>query len=415
MTTHKVVVVVGTRPEVIKMAPVVRELQRWPTRFETVVVSTAQHRELLAQAFASFDLRPDVDLELMSANQRLGEFAARCMTAITSTLHQLQPDAVLVQGDTTTVTATALAASYQRVLVGHVEAGLRSHDRDNPFPEELNRRVASALADLHFAPTRLARENLLHEGVHAADVVVTGNTIVDALQSMRVDGRYESPVLEAIPTAGRRIVLLTVHRRENHGPRLVSVCEAARRLVHRFPDVELVVPLHLNPNVRSMVEAELGGVARVHLCEPASYADLLRLLDRAYLVLTDSGGVQEEAPSFHTPVLILREVTERPEVVDVGAGMLVGTDPDRIVTAASRLLRDADAYARMSAAENPFGDGRAAQRIVAALSRRLVTGDVARDPKVRPLTPIDSAVIPPLPGAARRPFAAASRTAHGAG
>jgi UDP-N-acetylglucosamine 2-epimerase (non-hydrolysing) len=415
MTAHRVMVVVGTRPEVIKMAPVVRELQRWPTRFETVLVSTAQHRELLAQALDAFDLRPAVDLELMSVNQGLGDFAARCLTAITATLHQVRPHAVLVQGDTTTVTATALAATYQQIRVGHVEAGLRSHDRDNPFPEELNRRVASTLADLHFAPTGLARENLLHEGVKAADIVVTGNTIVDALRSIRVDGRYESAALNAVPTAGRRLLLLTVHRRENHGPRLASVCLAARRLVERFPDIELVVPLHLNPNVRAMVEAELGAVARVHLVEPASYADLLRLLDRAFLVLTDSGGIQEEAPSFHTPVLILRDVTERPEVVDVGAGMLVGTEPDRIVTAASRLLRDPAAYSRMSAAENPFGDGHAAQRIVAALSRRLASVDVALDPKVRPLTPVYSPAVPAPSGLARRLVAGISRNGRDAG
>jgi UDP-N-acetylglucosamine 2-epimerase (non-hydrolysing) len=271
-----------------------------------------------------------------------------------------------------------------------VEAGLRSHDRENPFPEELNRRMASALADLHFAPTRLARENLLREGVADRDVVVTGNTIVDALRSMPVDGPYESAALRAVPVDGRRLVLLTVHRRENHGAPLDAVCRAARTLVERHADVELVVPLHLNPNVRARVEQALGGVPRVHLCEPASYGDLLRLLDRAYLVLTDSGGVQEEAPSFGTPVLILREVTERPEVVEVGAGRLVGTDPDRIVAEASRLLADADAHARMSGAGNPFGDGRAAGRIVAALGARLESRDAALD--LRSLTPAFSPV-----------------------
>jgi UDP-N-acetylglucosamine 2-epimerase len=400
VTRHRIAVVVGTRPEVIKMAPVVRELRRSPARFETVVVSTAQHRELLAQALDAFDLRPDVDLELMSPDQRLGDFAARCLASMTTTLAELRPDVVLVQGDTTTVSATALAASYQRVLVGHVEAGLRSHDRENPFPEELNRRMASALADLHFAPTRLARENLLREGVPDRDVVVTGNTIVDALRSMPVDGPYESAALRAVPLDGRRLILLTVHRRENHGAPLDAVCRAARAIVERHADVELVVPLHLNPNVRARVEQTLGGVPRVHLCEPASYGDLLRLLDRAFLVLTDSGGVQEEAPSFGTPVLILRDVTERPEVVEVGAGMLVGTDTERIVASASRLLADADEYARMSAAENPFGDGRASERIVAALHRRLASRDVALDP--RALTPAFS------------PIVRSARSAHGA-
>jgi UDP-N-acetylglucosamine 2-epimerase (non-hydrolysing) len=371
MRPHRVILVVGTRPEVIKMAPVVRELRLHPELFEPVVVTTSQHREMLHQALAAFDITPDVDLGLMQPNQGLTEFAARSMAATAKAFAELQADALLVQGDTMTVVTAAFAASYQGMFVGHVEAGLRSFDRENPFPEELNRRLAGVLAHVHFAPTPKSRMNLLNEGVPDRDILVTGNTIVDALQSMPLDGDYEDAALRRVAATHRRLVLITAHRRENQGPRLHAICAAVRRLAGLFEDVEFVFPVHLNPNVRSVVFEELGDVPRVHLLEPLSYGDLLRLMRASYLVLTDSGGIQEEAPSLRKPVLILREVTERPEVVDAGAGRLVGTDATRIVSEASALLTDEREYARMSNTRNPFGDGRASRRIVQMLAHRL--------------------------------------------
>ncbi len=376
---YRVAVVVGTRPEVIKMAPVVRELRRHPARFETVVVSTAQHRELLRQALDALALEPDVDLGLMRPEQAPGDFAGRCLGAMSTLLGDLRPDALLVQGDTTTVVAAAMAAAYRQVLVGHVEAGLRSFDRDEPFPEELNRRMTAVLASLHFAPTERARQHLLSEGVADADVTVTGNTIVDVLRSVDTDGPFEAESLARLDLAGRRLVLVTVHRREHLGLRLVGICSAIRRVAERHPEVEVVLPVHPNPRVRDVVEAELAGAPRVHVVPALSYRDMLRLLRHAALALTDSGGIQEEAPSFRVPVLVLREVTERPELIEAGGGLLVGTDPERIVRAASRLLRDDAAYERMRHVVNPFGDGRAAERIVAALAARLERGRRATD------------------------------------
>ena len=371
MRPHRVVTVVGTRPEVIKMAPVIAELRRHPERFEPVVVTTSQHREMLHQALDAFGIAPDVDLALMQPNQGLTEFAARSLAATAAAFADLGADALLVQGDTMTVVTAAFAASYQGMFVGHVEAGLRSFDRENPFPEELNRKLAGVLAHVHFAPTPAARANLLNEGVPDRDILVTGNTIVDALQSMPEGGAYEDAALARVAESRGRIVLVTAHRRENQGPRLHSICAAVRRLAARFRDVEIVFPVHLNPNVRAVVHEELGNVPRVHLLEPLSYGDLLRAMRASYLVLTDSGGIQEEAPSLRKPVLILRDVTERPEVVDAGAGKLVGTDAARIVTEATTLLTDAREHARMSNTRNPFGDGRAAQRIVQMLAHRL--------------------------------------------
>lgn len=377
MRPHRVVTVVGTRPEVIKMAPVIAELRRHPGQFEPVVVTTSQHREMLHQALDAFGITPDVDLGLMQPNQGLTEFAARSLAATAKAFAELETDALLVQGDTMTVVTAAFAASYQGMFVGHVEAGLRSFDRENPFPEELNRKLAGVLAHVHFAPTPAARANLLNEGVPDRDILVTGNTIVDALQSMPEGGAYEDAALARVAETRGRLLLVTAHRRENQGPPLHSICAAVRRLAARFRDVEIVFPVHLNPNVRAVVHAELGDVPRVHLLEPLSYGDLLRAMRASYLVLTDSGGIQEEAPSLRKPVLILRDVTERPEVVDAGAGKLVGTDAARIVTEATTLLTDEREYARMSNTLNPFGDGRAAQRIVRMLAHRLSANPTA--------------------------------------
>jgi UDP-N-acetylglucosamine 2-epimerase (non-hydrolysing) len=369
-----VVTVVGTRPEGIKMAPVVRALNRRKGVFAHTFVSTAQHREMLDTALAAFGLKPDIDLQLMKPDQRLAHFAADAIARLSDLLVKLKPEAVLVQGDTTTVMAASLAAFYHHVKVGHVEAGLRSFDRRNPFPEEINRRVTACLADLHFAPTDRARANLLREGVRPETIFVTGNTIVDALRSLSLDGEFESAELRSHPPEGRRLVLVTAHRRENHGAPLASICRALRRLAAEFEDVEIVFPVHLNPNVRQPVRDLLGSVPRVRLTEPLSYGDLLRLMRRCHLILTDSGGIQEEAPSFQKPVLILREVTERPEVVEAGAGKVVGTDENVIVAETSRLLTSPEAYRAMSSACNPFGDGTAAEKIVTELERNLRPG-----------------------------------------
>jgi len=374
MNRAKVVTIMGTRPEAIKMAPVVRELNRRAGEFEQVVVATAQHRELLDQILATFEIEPDIDLDLMQHDQSLSDFASRSLKALSNLFSELKPRAVLIQGDTTTVMTAALAAFYNNLIVGHVEAGLRSFDRRNPFPEEINRRVASCLVDMHFAPTERARRNLLDEGTPAENIFVTGNTIVDALRSIPLEGDFKDDRLNRLDFEGRRVLLVTAHRRENQGEPLRSICQGLRMLAERFDDVEIVYPVHPNPNVLGIVERELNGVRGINLVDPVSYNDLLKLMSRCCLILTDSGGIQEEAPSFHKPVLVLREVTERPEVVEAGAGRLVGTDSERVVEEVARLLSDPRAYREMSEAENPFGDGLAGQRIVEALARRLASG-----------------------------------------
>jgi UDP-N-acetylglucosamine 2-epimerase (non-hydrolysing) len=366
-----VISIVGTRPEAIKMAPVIRELASRGDEFDQTVVATAQHRQMLDQVLELFEIEPDVDLQLMQENQTLGQFASRSLAALSELFGDLEPDAVLVQGDTTTVMTAGLAAFYRCVRVGHVEAGLRSFDRQNPFPEEINRRVAGVVADFHFAPTKGAADNLRREGVAESSIFTTGNTIVDALQMLPTHGAFADDRLNQVDFDARRVLTVTAHRRENHGHPLLDICAAIRELVGRFDDVEVVYPVHLNPNVREPVHAELGGVAGVHLVEPVSYVDLLRLMQRSYLMLSDSGGIQEEAPSFRKPVLVLREVTERPELIEAGLGKIVGTDTDRIVAETERLLVDADAYAAMTGGENPFGDGRAASRIADVLAREL--------------------------------------------
>jgi UDP-N-acetylglucosamine 2-epimerase (non-hydrolysing) len=379
MSRHKIVTILGTRPEVIKMAPVIRELQGRRSSFDHTVVATAQHRQMLDQVLEVFEIQPDIDLGLMKQNQGLAEFASKSLLALSTLLSELKPDAILVQGDTTTVATAALAAFYQGVRVGHVEAGLRSFNRQHPFPEEINRRLAGCLADMHFAPTASARLNLLREGVPDESIFVTGNTIVDALKSVSLEANFDDPRLASLNQKGNRVLLVTAHRRENHGEPLRSICKALRTLTSTFEDIEIVYPVHLNPSVRTVVQQELGDISRVHLVDPVSYPDLLRLMKRCYLILTDSGGIQEEAPSFRKPVLVLREVTERPELIEANAGKIVGTDTDTIVYAASRLLNEPLEYAAMTAAENPFGDGRAAQRIADILDQRLRSGVIRID------------------------------------
>jgi UDP-N-acetylglucosamine 2-epimerase (non-hydrolysing) len=371
MHRFKVVSIVGTRPEGIKMAPVVRALDQRRDVFEHTFVSTAQHRELLDNVLRTLGVVPDVDLELMQPGQGLGQFASRALAALTELFARLKPDAVLVQGDTTTVMVAGLAAFYQGIKVGHVEAGLRSFDRHNPFPEEINRKITGCVADWHFAPTARAAQNLRAEGVPADCVFVTGNTIVDALRSIQLDDQFENRQLDAVAFDRHRVVLITAHRRENHGAPLVSICNALTALAARYGDVEVVYPVHLNPNVRHVVHELLGATPRIRLVDPLSYSDLLRVMKRCYLILTDSGGIQEEAPSFGKPVLVLREVTERPEAVESGAARIVGTDCERIVCEAARLLDDPGEHQKMRAAQNPFGDGQAARRIVEILESRL--------------------------------------------
>lgn len=387
-------VVLGTRPEAIKLAPVIRELQRHPDRFDTLVLTTSQHRQMLAQALDAFQITPSHDLGLTHANQTLAEFTARAVIALTESFAELRPDVVLVQGDTSTVVSAVLAAFYQGIPVAHVEAGLRSGDMRRPFPEEANRRIASVATDQHFCPTDAARRNLLHEGVSERDIYVTGNTIVDALQSMPRRERFEEPALEQVPWTSRRILLATVHRRENLGTELQDICAALREVVRQRPDTHVVIPVHLNPKVREVVFRELGGHPDISLLNPLSYPDLLEVMRRSALVLTDSGGIQEEAPVLQKPVLILRTVTERPEVVLAGFGRLVGTDREVVLANTLELLDDPAVVRAMTAGENPFGDGQAARRIVAILYQRLTTGRQFATPEPRPPIPL------PLSGAA---------------
>jgi len=352
------------------MAPVIREFSARKVIFDHIIVATAQHREMLDQVLSVFDITPDMDLGLMQNDQSLADFAATSLSSVSRVLTELKPELVLVQGDTTTVLTAALAAFYQGIRVGHVEAGLRSFDSRNPFPEEINRRIASCLADLHFSPTEGARLNLLREGVPDENVFVTGNTIVDALRLAPLAGDFDDRRLGCVDFDHNRVLLVTAHRRENHGSPLRSICRAVKTLVSSFEKVEIVYPVHLNPKVSKVVRDELGDIERIHLVDPVTYTDLLRLMNRCYLRLTDSGGIQEEAPSFHKPVLVLREVTERPEVIETGAGRIVGTD-GHIVETTALLLTDAQEYKKMSTARNPFGDGHAAERIVDIIGQKL--------------------------------------------
>jgi UDP-N-acetylglucosamine 2-epimerase (non-hydrolysing) len=358
----KVVAVLGTRPEVIKLAPVISELRRTPGT-ETVVVSSGQHRELLEQMLRQFEIEPDIDLGVMLPQQRLSHLTADLMRGFGETLSALTPDWVVVQGDTSTTLCGALAAFYESVPVAHVEAGLRSGNDLAPFPEEANRKLVACLASLHLCPTPGSAANLLSESVPGDRVVVTGNTVIDALL-WAVDRARLVP--SPVPRTRPRRILLTVHRRENHGERLFDVCRAVRELARRG-DTEIVFPVHHNPAVRSVVMPQLAGVPGVHLCEPLDYLSLVSVLDSCDLVLTDSGGLQEEAPALGKPVLVLRETTERPEAVEAGVARLVGTDAAVIVGSAEALLDDPDAYAAMAHPANPFGDGQASRRIVETL------------------------------------------------
>lgn len=371
--TLRILTIFGTRPEAIKMAPIVTGLRN-DTRFHSELCITAQHREMLDQVLALFDLRPDYDLNVMRPGQDLYDVTATILSGLRQVLLDSKPDMVLVHGDTATTLSATLAAYYARVPVGHIEAGLRTGDLHSPWPEEGNRRVTGALAAMHFAPTETSRASLLRENIPENRIMVTGNTVVDAL--LQVNGLINSdPALERelashfpFLSTDRRIVLVTGHRRESFGGGFERICQALRQIADRFDDVDVVYPMHLNPNVREPVQRILGSCSNIHLIEPLDYLPFVMLMSRSYIIITDSGGIQEEAPSLGKPVLVMRDTTERPEAVHAGTVRLVGTDTEVIVEQATRLLTDQKAYDEMSFAHNPYGDGQATSRILNRLA-----------------------------------------------
>ena len=377
----KILLVFGTRPEAIKMAPLVKKLQANPEEFQTIVCVTGQHREMLDQVLRLFDITPDYDLNIMKPNQDLYDITSRILLGMRDVLKEVQPDIVLVHGDTTTSMAAALAAFYQQIPVGHVEAGLRTGNIYSPWPEEMNRLMTGRISTVHFSPTPLAKQNLLQEHVDEAKIVVTGNTVIDALQMvverLKNDEQLAGEVKEKVFNMGydvnrlsedRRLVLITGHRRENFGEGFLNICHAIKNLSESYPNVDFVYPMHLNPNVRKPVLEILGeGADNVFLIEPLDYLPFVYMMQHSTLILTDSGGVQEEAPGLGKPVLVMRDTTERPEAVEAGTVLLVGTNREKIEQGVSMLLDDADCYRRMSEAVNPYGDGLACERIVKKL------------------------------------------------
>jgi UDP-N-acetylglucosamine 2-epimerase (non-hydrolysing) len=388
----KILLVFGTRPEAIKMAPLVKAFKADSDNFETYVCVTAQHREMLDQVMNLFQIKADYDLNIMKQGQDLYDVTSRVLVGMREVLDQVKPDVVLVHGDTTTSMSAALAAFYKQIPVGHVEAGLRTHNIYSPWPEEVNRQLTGRIATYHFAPTQLSEKNLLSENVDKKTITVTGNTVIDALQlvvdRIHADRNVESAVKDQLsnlgldgnvidgianPQTSKRVVLITGHRRENFGEGFINICKAIRGLAEKYPEVEFIYPVHLNPNVRKPVEEILGrkdgvdALKNIHLIAPLEYLPFVYLMSKSYLVLTDSGGIQEEAPGLGKPVLVMRDTTERPEAVDAGTVLLVGTDKERIDNEVSRLLDNADHYALMSKAVNPYGDGKACSRIIEVL------------------------------------------------
>ena len=377
----KVMLVFGTRPEAIKMAPLVKEFQKYPSAFETVVCVTGQHREMLDQVLRIFDITPDYDLDIMKQGQDLYDITARVLTGMRDVLDKVHPDLVLVHGDTTTSTAAALAAFYRQAPVGHVEAGLRTHDMYSPWPEEMNRQITGRIATWHFAPTPLSRQNLLDEGVKEGHITVTGNTVIDALYMVVDKIKGEAALRQTLDKelhtsgydvarlrGGRKLVLITGHRRENFGEGFISICRAIKTLSERFSGVDFVYPMHLNPNVRKPIHEVFGenlsGLGNLFFIEPLEYLSFVYLMEQSMIVLTDSGGIQEEAPGLGKPVLVMRDTTERPEALEAGTVKLVGTDFDKIVGEVSTLLENEAYYEKMSEAVNPYGDGKACARII---------------------------------------------------
>lgn len=363
----KNLIVFGTRPEAIKMAPLVKEFQK-NKNFETKVCVTAQHREMLDQVLDFFAIKPDYDLDLMKPNQTLNSLTADIITELKSILDEFKPDYVYVHGDTSTSTVAALAAFYAGAKVCHVEAGLRTHDKWSPFPEEMNRQITGRIADFHFAPTQQSYDNLIKEAVSAENIIITGNTVIDALfeSSERVNTILNEEIeeLKALVKEDKKLILVTGHRRENHGQGFINICEALKEIALSNSDVQIIYPVHLNPNVQKPVYEILHEVPNIQLIDPLAYPAFVWLMNKSYLIITDSGGVQEEAPSLGKPVLVMRDTTERPEAVEVGTVILVGTDKDKIVAEAQSLLTDPDRYTSMSSLHNPYGDGKACARIV---------------------------------------------------
>lgn len=385
---RKVMLVFGTRPEAIKMAPLVKEFQKQPKRVETVVCVTGQHREMLDQVLKIFDIKPDYDLNIMKQGQDLYDVTARVLTGMRDVLKEVKPDVVLVHGDTTTSTAAALAAFYQQIPVGHVEAGLRTHNIYSPWPEEMNRLLTGRLATYHFSPTPLSRNNLIKESVDDRNIIITGNTVIDALywvvdkikNNKELDNELEDILSKAGYDVnrlnnGKKLVLITGHRRENFGDGFINMCTAIKDLTVKYPDLDFVYPMHLNPNVRKPIHEVFGenlsGLKNMFFIEPLEYLSFVYLMEKSCIVLTDSGGIQEEAPGLGKPVLVMRDTTERPEALDAGTVKLVGTDYNKIVNEVSSLIDDKAAYEKMSKAVNPYGDGLACGRIVNALLYRI--------------------------------------------
>jgi len=370
----KVLIVFGTRPEAIKMAPLVKAFEAEADQFEMKVCVTAQHREMLDQVLSIFGIFPDYDLNIMQEGQDLYDVTANVLLGMRMVFEDFRPDVVLVHGDTTTTSASALGSFYQKIAVGHVEAGLRTGELYSPWPEEANRQITGVLANYHFAPTATSRENLLRENKDPASIIVTGNTVIDALflalEKIQEDASLEQQVLKQLEEGGykldphRQIILVTGHRRENFGEGFINICHALKRLAQANPHLDIVYPVHLNPNVQEPVKALLSEISNVHLIKPLAYESFIYLMSHAYLIITDSGGVQEEAPSLGKPVLVMRNTTERPEAIEAGTVKLVGTDPDKIIDEAQQLLDNPSMYEAMSQAHNPYGDGHASRRIV---------------------------------------------------
>ena len=377
----RILIVFGTRPEAIKMAPVIKELGKYPDKFKTIVCVTAQHREMLDQVLNLFDIKPDYDLDIMKPRQDLYGVTSEILLKLKDLFRQIKPDLILVQGDTTTTFAASLAAFYERIEIGHIEAGLRTHNKHQPFPEEMNRHLTSVLADYHFAPTEKAKHHLLEEGVRENHVYVTGNTVIDALLWIlkKQSGPEEQKRMReyflktfGLANSHQQFILVTAHRRESFGEGFENICQAIKEIALRNPDVQIVYPVHLNPNVQEPVYRIIGGVERIHLIEPLEYEPFVYLMNQSFFILTDSGGIQEEAPSLGKPVLVMREVTERPEAVEAGTARLVGSKKESIVREAQKLLDDPEEYQRMASKKNPYGDGKASERIVDLLSKILI-------------------------------------------
>ncbi len=371
MKKLKLMTVFGTRPEAIKMCPLVLEMSKYPDYIEPIVAVTAQHREMLDQVLELFNIKPDYDLNIMASGQTLYDITTRALTGLKEVIEEAKPDMVLVHGDTTTTFAGALAAFYAQVPVGHVEAGLRTGNKYSPYPEEMNRKLTGSIADMHFAPTSTSKANLLKENVNPETILVTGNTVIDALETtVKADYKFADAEFNKIFARGNRLILMTTHRRENLGEPMRNVYKALRKVLETHADVEAIFPVHKNPKVREIVQEELGGLERVHLIEPMDYEPFANLMGKVDIVLTDSGGIQEEAPALGKPVLVLRDTTERPEAVDAGTVKLIGTAYDDVLRETNLLLDDSAHYKKMAEAANPYGDGKACERIVRAILQK---------------------------------------------